>query len=248
MKRQREEVNNKPKQENSKKQKAKRKKGLKNQEQIALKPAENSGFSNITSWLVKQTTFCTKTPMCHFWEGVHCARTEKTDSCRTTVVSKVFKVFFVLIELWKFNMHHFCPISVSPQEGHKHVYFSKPDAFTKIVVLELKTHKLFQNMHFLWHTNLQLVNQFFRLPQKRFPSKKLFIVFLKHNFSIQFSKKWHFEKRQNILGKIMAKKKEVTNWAKAKNTNWHQNVSTTKVLKNLFFVVWKWSPKRWYNF
>ena len=40
----------------------------------------------------------------------------------------------------------------------------------------------------------------------------------------------------NYLGKMMNKKKEVTNWAKTreqKNTNWHQNVSQ-KSSKKLF--------------
>ena len=36
----------------------------------------------------------------------------------------------------------------------------------KIAVLELKIHDLFQKMHFLWDSNLQLETQFFTLLKK----------------------------------------------------------------------------------
>ena len=96
-------------------------------------------------------------------------------------------------------------------------------------------------MHLLWHTNLQLVNQVFWSCWRQL----FYSVFRDSNSNNLEQERPPWQKQKN-LGKMINKKKEVTNWAKARkqrNTIRHQNLSH-KSLKTLFFVVLQWSPQK----
>ena len=105
----------------------------------------------------------------------------------------------------------------------------------------------FEKCIVLWHSNLQLVKQVFWCCWKEDTLWKTYVY--SAFFETQCRKKTQklplLTKTRNILGKMMNKKKEVTNWAKnrkQKNTNWHQNLSQ-KSSKTHIFVVRKWSPQ-----
>ena len=91
------------------------------------------------------------------------------------MVSVFFFVFLFCCTCAQNNVHHFCPIRVSPKKpGTKTCIFSKTTLSYKNSGFRAKTHFAF----FLWHTNLQLVNRVFWSCWKVDTlSKNYFIVF-----------------------------------------------------------------------
>ena len=110
MKQQQEEVNKKPKQDKPKKKAKRRMKGSTNQEQQPQKPAENSCRTTKARLLQKKWLQRFLFILC------------SVEAVKKTVCT-------ILVQL-----------TFPPKRRHKEHIFKKPDSFTQILVVELKTH------------------------------------------------------------------------------------------------------------